>query len=171
MKKTNLRYFCIAAIFAAIICVTTTFIRIPIPMGYFNIGNSVIMILCCFITLKYGIFAGSVGAALSDLFGYPIWILPTLIIKALMCITFYGLRKLPFKNQKILTIVAACISMLIPLAGYYFAGAVIYGGLKASLAQLPGLVMEYGANCCLFIIMYLALSKTPLATLMDVERK
>ena len=167
----NKRYLIFSAVFAAVICVTTTFIRIPIPMGYFNVGNSVILIICCFITLKYGILAAGVGSSLADLFGYPVWLLPTLVIKTLMALTFYGLRKLPFKNQKVLTIVAACISMLIPLVGYYFAGAVIYGGLKASLAQIPGLAMEYGANCFLFVIAYLGLSKTPLTTLMDVERK
>ncbi len=167
----NKRYLIFSAVFAAVICVTTTFIRIPVPMGYFNLGNSVILIICCFITLKYGILAAGVGSSLSDLFGYPAWMLPTLMIKTLMALTFYGLRKLPFKNQKSLTIVAGCISLFIPVAGYYFAGAVMYGGLKASMAQLPALMMEYAANCFLFVIAYLGLSKTPLATLMDVERK
>ncbi len=171
MSKTSIRYLCIAGIFAAAIFTVTTFIRIPVPMGYFNVGNSVILILCCFITLKYGIFAGTVGSALSDLFGYPIWVLPTLLIKGAMTITFYGIRKIPFHNQKVLTIVAGCISMLIPVLGYYFAGGILYGGLKASLAQLPALIIEYGANSILFTIAYLGLSKTPLATLMDVERK
>ena len=171
MKKINTRYLTIAAIFAALICVVTAFIRIPCPIGYFNIGNSVILIMCCFITLKYGVFAGAVGPALADLLGYPAWILPTLIIKALMCVTFYGMRKLPFKNQKVLTIVSAGVCFAIPVVGYYFAGAILYGGLEAGLAQLPALILEYVANVFLFTLMYLGLSKTPLAALMDVERK
>lgn len=171
MKKINTRYLTISAIFAAIICVTTAFLRIPVPLGYFNVGNSVILIMCCFITLKYGIFAGTVGPAIADLMGYPIWILPTLLIKGLMCVTFYGMRKLPIKNQKILTLVSAGVCLAIPVFGYYFAGAIIYGGLKASMAQVPALIMEYAANCVLFTLMYLGLSKTPLATLMDTERK
>lgn len=171
MNKFNVRYLTIAGIFAALVCVVTTFIRIPTQMGYINVGNSVIIILCCFITLKYGIFAGTIGSGFSDLFGYPIWVIPTLLIKGAMIVVFYGIRKIPIHNQKVLTIVAGCISMLIPVFGYYFAGAVIYGGLKASLAEIPGLIIEYGANSILFTIAYLGLSKTPLATLMDVERK
>lgn len=171
MNKFNVRYLTIAGIFAAIVCVVTTFLRVPVPMGYVNFGNSVILIFSCFITLKYGIFAGTIGSALSDLFGYPIWILPTLIIKGAMTVAFYGIRKIPCHNQKVITIIAACVSMLIPIIGYYFAGAILYNGLRVSLAQLPSLIVEYGANCALFIAAYLGLSNTPLATLMDIERK
>ena len=171
MTNFTPRYITIAAVFAALICTTTAFLRIPVPLGYFNIGNSVILIMCCFITLKYGIFAATIGSALADMLGYPIWALPTILIKGLMCITFYGMRKLPIKNQKVLTIVSACVCAVIPVFGYYFAGALIYGGLQASMAQIPALVLEYVANCILFTLMYLGLSKTPLATLMDVERK
>lgn len=171
MNKTSIRYLCISGIFAALVFSVTTFIRIPAPMGYINVGNSVILIICCFITMKYGVLAGAAGSGLSDLMGYPIWILPTVIIKATMAVAFYGMRKFPVKNQKVLTIVAACVSLLIPVVGYYFAGAILYGGLKASMSQIPGLIIEYAANCALFILAYLGLSKTPLATLMDVERK
>lgn len=171
MKKFNVKYLTTAGIFAALVCVVTTFIRIPVPMGYINVGNSAIIILCCFITMKYGIFAGTIGSGISDLIGYPIWALPTILIKGAMIVTFYGIRKIPLHNQKVLTIIAGCISMLIPIFGYYFAGAAMYGGLKASLAQIPSLIIEYGANSILFTVAYLGLSKTPLANLMDVERK
>ena len=89
---------CLASVFTAIVCLVTRFIQIPIPLGYFNIGNCIILLFCYVMPCPYGLFIGGVGSAIADLLSMPVWAFPTLIIKVLMPLAFYGLIKL-FDNH------------------------------------------------------------------------
>ena len=42
----NIRELCLSAVMMAMVFVVTRFIQIPIPLGYFNVGNSVILLFC-----------------------------------------------------------------------------------------------------------------------------
>jgi uncharacterized membrane protein len=140
---------CITAVITAMVFVVTRFIQIPIPLGYFNIGNTVILLACLLIPEPYGIFAGSVGSALADLLSYPIYAIPTLLIKFLMPLVFYRLTK-KGTDARIGRKGAAAIATLIPLFGYTVTGMIIYGSVYTGLSQFPGLVLEYAANLVLF---------------------
>ncbi len=160
---------CLAAVFTAIVCVVTRFIQIPIPLGYFNIGNCIIMTFCYLLPCPYGIVIGSVGSALADLLSFPEWAVPTLIIKALMPLLFYGLVKIPLSRKYLVTVIAGIVSMLIPFAGYTFAGMLLYGSVAAGLSQVPGLALEYVANCILFAILILAVEKSGVKKIIQQE--
>ena len=149
-KTKNL---CVGAMMLAAVFVVTRFIQIPIPLGYFNIGNSVILLFLLLVKNPYGTVAASAGSALADLVSYPVYTLPTLIIKALMPIVFYVLYK-KNKDSKMAIIIAASISTLIPLFGYTITGAIIYGSFATGIAQFPGLLLEYIANLIIVIILY-----------------
>ena len=73
-----------AAVMAALVCITTMLIRIPIPAteGYFNIGDAMIMVAALTGGPIVGAFAGGIGSSLADLLGgWYIWVIPTLVIK------------------------------------------------------------------------------------------
>lgn len=142
-----------AAVFAALIFVVTRFLQIPIPLGYFNIGNVVILIGCLLLPNPYGVYAAAIGSALADLTSYPVYTIPTLVIKALFPLLFYFLLT-KLADKKFGTLIDAAIVTLIPLFGYTIVGGVLYGGLMAGLAQFPGLLAEYAANLVLFGIVY-----------------
>lgn len=150
MSRT--RNICICAVFTALVFVITRFIQIPIPLGYFNIGNSVILVSCMLLPSPYGLLIGSLGSALADLTSYPVYVVPTLIIKFLMPLVFYKLNDV-MKEKKWIYIVSAAVSTLIPLFGYTITGGILYGGFVAGLAQFPGLALEYIANLVLFILL------------------
>ena len=148
-KTLNL---CLSAVFMALTFVVTRFIQIPIPLGYFNVGNSVILLSCLIVPSPYGIVVGSLGSALADLTSFPAYTLPTLIIKLLMPLIFYLMtrREVTGSKKTIQQITAAAVSTLIPLFGYTLTGGILYGGLVAGLAQFPGLFLEYVANLVIF---------------------
>lgn len=150
---------CRAGCFAAVVFVVTRFIQIPIPLGYFNIGNCVILAGCLFFAPPYGIAAGAIGSALADLLSYPVYTIPTLIIKALMPLVFYFICARNTKNKSVRVLVACYISTLIPLFGYTLTGGIIYGNMLTGLAQFPGLFLEYVANAVLFTLAYQFLKK------------
>lgn len=150
MKFTT-KQITLTAVFMALVFVVTRFFQVPIPLGYFNVGNSIIMICCIILPSPAGILAGSLGSALADLTSFPVYTIPTLIIKFVFPWLFYVIMK---RNMKYSHIVASLVSTLIPLIGYTIVGGVLYGGLVAGLAQLPGLVVEYIANFVLFMVLY-----------------
>lgn len=152
LNMKNIKFLCMASVFTALICVITLFLQIPIPLGYFNIGNCIILMACLFLPASYGFTAACIGSALADLLSYPVWTIPTIIIKGLMVIVFYLLMRIPIKKLYVSRIIAAAICLLIPFAGYTFSGIIIYGNFITGLAQAPGLLAEYIVNLILFVV-------------------
>lgn len=149
----QVKYICFSSLFAALIFVVTRFIQIPIPLGYLNFGNCIILLCCCLLPCRYAAAASALGSALADLTSFPVYTIPTLIIKSVFPLLFFALMKLKIKNDYARHITAAAVSTLIPLAGYTAAGMILYGGFAAGLAQVPGLATEYVANLVIFSIM------------------
>ena len=156
--KESTKQLSLSAVMLASVFVVTRFIQIPIPLGYFNVGNSVILLFCLLLNSPYGIAASSIGSALADLMSYPVYTVPTLLIKALMPWTFMKLDKmLPQKTY--FSVVSAALATLIPLFGYTITGGLIYGSIISGIAQFPGLLLEYTANLVIFAVLYKPITK------------
>ena len=150
MMNTGL--LCRTGILTAAVFAVTRFLQIPIPLGYFNVGNAVILLASLFLPLPYGVFMAAAGSALADLTSYPVYTVPTLLIKGMMVVLFSLLiRKSPGSRPRI--ILGAAAATLLPLAGYTVTGALLYGGFWAGAAQIPGLLAEYAANLVLVILL------------------
>ncbi len=154
----NVKRLTQTALMMALVFVVTRFIQIPIPLGYLNIGNSVILLSCLIIPAPYGIIASACGSALADLLSFPAYTIPTLIIKSLMPIVYYLIVKTN-PQRSATKIVAVIVSTIIPLVGYTVTGMILYGGFAAGLAQLPGLLIEYVLNAIIFIVLMKPISK------------
>jgi uncharacterized membrane protein len=83
---TSIRKLVISGLMIALVFIGTFSIRIPVPFtqGYIHAGDSMIFLSAILFGWKTGALAGGIGSALADAMGYPHWIIPTLIIKALM---------------------------------------------------------------------------------------
>ena len=75
----------IIAAFATLSFIGTLVIRIPIPAtgGYFNLGDTFVMIAALLYGPIIGAAVGFIGPALADAVGYPQFILATAIVKGL----------------------------------------------------------------------------------------
>ena len=85
MKRSSTYKIVLASLFAALICVATMLVQIPIPAtgGYANLGDGVILICAFLMNPVYAIMAAGIGSMLADLLaGYMSYALGTLIIKA-----------------------------------------------------------------------------------------
>ena len=68
----NVHSLAITAMFAALITVTTAFIKIPAPLGYVHAGDSMIYLAASVLPEPLGFLAAAVGGGLADLLaGYP----------------------------------------------------------------------------------------------------
>ena len=135
----------------AFVFVATFVPKIPIPLGYVHLGNAAIFLAVMFGGRRVGILSGVIGSTLADfLSGFPIWIVPTILIKAAEAETFWRLRGKNF----LLGLIAAGLIMA---TGYTLAGAFLFDSLSACLASTPGLLMEAAINMFVTIILSAAI--------------
>ena len=160
-SKFNVKLIAITAMCAALITVTTAFIKIPSPLGYSHAGDSMIYLL----PGPFGIIASSIGGALADLIsGYPHWAIPTAIIKAVNAVPFVLCRmamKKRGKDEKIIS--PSSLLMLIPttivtIGGYFIANGLMYD-FGAAIAELPTCWLQPGVGALIYIVVGIGLDK------------
>lgn len=141
--KYSVKDICIVALFSAIIFVMTVVPSIPIPLGYAHLGDAAIMLAGYYGGKKKGAIASALGSVMADFIGgYPLWIVPTLIIK--YCMGRSAAVDAPFWSLR--TLMGFSLSAICLVVGYTVAGAILYGGLEAGLSSTPGLIAEGAVN-------------------------
>lgn len=149
---------------AAFICIMTMVPRIPIPLGYAHLGDAVIFLLALYGNHKECGLAASMGSALADLIGgFPIWIIPTLIIKYIMVVIVWEAVKSLTGRPRILSwpvLLGFCLSALWMVLGYTLGGALLYGGIAVGLTATPGLIFEGIVNVVAAIAVGILLERT-----------
>lgn len=126
-----------SAVFAAVVCVATLVIRIPVPAtsGYINLGDSMVFVSALLFGARVGGLAGGVGSALADILsGYGIWAPFTLVIKG---VEGYVVGHIAKENTIQRSIIAVIVGGIILVLGYFIV-EVVWFGTPAALAELPG---------------------------------
>lgn len=145
------RQLTLTAMMTAFVFVATFVPKIPIPLGYAHLGDAAIFLTVMFCGRRVGIFSGVLGSALADfLSGFPIWIVPTVFIKAAEAEIFWRLREKNF----LLGLILASLAMT---AGYTLVGAFLYDSLSAGIASTPGLLLKSAVNISVAIILSMAI--------------
>lgn len=160
---SNVKTITFTAMFAALVTVATAFIKVPTALGYCHAGDSMVYLAACLLTGPYGIIASAIGGALADLIsGYPQWIVPTFLIKALNALPFVILRYFLKKKDKDNRIInAGSILMLIPTTAVtvfgYFVGNWLLYDWGGAVAELATWYVQPGAGAIIFIAVGLGL--------------
>lgn len=147
MKNKNsekIRLLAITGLFAALIAVATSFVRIPIAHnGYYHAGDSIIYIAASILPAPYAMIASSIGGVMADMLaGAPEWALATAIIKPINTIPFIIVRHILKKQNKDNTILHPTqTAMLIPtslitIIGYYYIAAGIMFGFDIAFLSI-----------------------------------
>jgi uncharacterized membrane protein len=129
----------VTAVMAALVCVTTMLIQVPIPAteGYFNIGDAIIMVAALTFGPIVGAIAGGLGASLADLLGgWYIWVIPTLIIKGVEGL-LAGWILSRSNNQSIQSLLLAWIIGGSEMVLGYFIAQVFMYGFSAAVVEIP----------------------------------
>lgn len=141
-KEKALIQIPLAAIMTALVAVGTLLIRIPNPMGgYFNVGD--VMIFVCALTFNpiIGGIAGGAGSAIADMIGFPVFALPTLIIKGLEGLLASLITDKKRVYRDVLAVVVAGSEMIV---GYFLVelSPPFQWGLAGALAEVPGNIAQ-----------------------------
>lgn len=148
MKDNSLKKLVLNGLMIALVILATYFTRIPTPLpgGYFNLGDSVIMLAAILLGPVSGFAAGAVGSAAADLMAGAFMFAPiTFIVKGLEGVTVglftYKMRKAgELKHGRLIAGVLAGAAVMI--LGYFLAEAFLLGlfnkafGLTAAAAEI-----------------------------------
>lgn len=174
-KQFSTRLLCVTGIMAALVCVMTMVVQIPIPLGYAHLGDAFILLTVLFVGKRSGIWAGGIGSALADLLtGYTYWAIPTFLIKALMA---WMVGKIAYNKKETCTLfsvralLACAIGMVWMVVGYTIAGALLYGGFAAGLASTPGLAVKGVLNLAVCYGVGALFEKANTRLLLTADRK
>jgi uncharacterized membrane protein len=140
----------IVAAFATLSFVGTMIIRIPIPVtgGYFNLGDTFVMVAALLYGPLVGGLVGAIGPAAADAVGFPQFILATAVVKGIEGLIM-GLMATGRRKNKMLPFLVLAVGIGILVSGYYIFEAVIYPAMavhipffgvtdaKAALAEIP----------------------------------
>lgn len=131
----------LTALFAALICVATMLVQIPIPAtgGYANLGDGIILICAFLLHPLYAVIAAGLGSALADILaGYISFVPGTLVIKAgvalIAALIFNRFGKnAPEKKAFVSLVIAGVAAEAFMVLGYFFYESVLLGvGLGAA---------------------------------------
>ncbi len=116
------------ATFSALAFASTTFLRIPnfLSGGYFNVGDTFVMIAALMFGPGVGFLVGLIGPAAADALGYPQFIPATAIIKSLegFLVGWIGYRSMGVSVYRCLA--SLFIGALVIVIGYFCFEAYFY---------------------------------------------
>ncbi len=181
MEIKKMKSIVSAALFAAIICVATYVVQIPMPAtgGYVNLGDCFVLTAGLMLGAGYGALAAGLGSAIADMLaGYMQYVPATFLIKSLMAVTAYLIFssiKKALNNKsglaaKIISVVAAEAIMVI---GYFCYEASVLGYGIAAAGSIMGNIIQGAVGAAAAVLLSSALEKTVLKskTLSEFFRK
>jgi uncharacterized membrane protein len=156
------------ALCAALIFVTTYFVKIPSPLqGYVHIGDAMLLFTVFILGAWYGWPAAAIGAGLADLIGgYFVFVPATVLDKALTAIVagliFWAIKG---RSQKLGRVFLACLTAgivgeLVMTAGYFAYEFWVLDYGWAAAAEIPFNLVQGGVAVVVSTVLYVALSRT-----------
>ena len=159
-----------AALFAALSCVATMAIQIPVPStsGYIHPGDSVVILSGIILGPWWGALAAGIGSAMADfLTGYMIYIPATLIIKGVVALgaglVFRAIGK-DAKTRYIAVLLGGVIDIIFVTGGYFLYHIPFYG-LAGAIASTPAQIIQGTSGLILAALLYPVLFAIP-----DIKR-
>ena len=130
------------------IFVLTFFIRIPAPLGYIHLGDSMIYLAAAVLPTPYAAAAAGIGGAMADVAGgYWAFVPVTLLTKVLLSLLFSS------KGERILNRrnIVASIAGIAVTVFCYFAFEIFYYGNAAYYEMLLNLIQAVGSAIFYYI--------------------
>ncbi len=165
MQNLTTKKLVLTALLMALTFVATMFIRIPLPLGYVNLGDVFVLLSVFILGPVYGTIAGGVGSCLADLIGYISYAPGTLIIKSAMALVAYLIYSLLLKATKkdiIAEIIGGIAGAIIMAFGYFFYEVLFFETAGVAIINVPWNLLQGAVGVILSTIVIRILDTTTL---------
>lgn len=152
MKRFSTFQIVITALFAALICVATMLVRIPIPAtgGYANLGDGVILICAFLMNPLNAVIAAGLGSMLADVLADYMSFAPgTLIIKAgvaLIALLVYNWLSRKVKQPVLVMAIAGVLADAFMVLGYFAYEGIFLGMGMGAAGAIIGNIGQGGVG-------------------------
>ena len=163
MKNVTTKKLVMTALMMALTMVATMFIRIPLPLGYVNLGDVFVLLSVFILGPVYGTIAAGVGSGLADLFGYITYAPGTLIIKSTMAFVAWLIYKFLSKatgKEMLGEIVGGIVGALVMATGYFFYEIMFFTTAGVAIVNAPWNLLQGGIGVTLSVILMRVLTAT-----------
>ena len=151
----------LTSVFAALICVCTLMVQIPIPAtgGYANPGDGVLLLAAGLLPLPLSAAAAAVGSMLADVItGYMLYAPATFIIKGSMALLCgFLLKKL--QGKKTAYILSALAAECLMVLGYFLYEAIFLGLGFGAAAGIMGNAGQGALGAVIFCVLFPVIKK------------
>jgi uncharacterized membrane protein len=146
MRQVNIRRITLTALMAALVFVLTTVPRIPVPAtgGYVHLGDAGITFAAAAFGPWVAAVAGGLGTGLADLVGFPQWAVFSLIVHGLQGLVLGWIFRQGLSWLKVG--LGALASIVIVVAGYFAAGAILESPAVAALEIVPNIIQAFSGS-------------------------
>ncbi|MDD6251170.1 MAG: TIGR04002 family protein [Oscillospiraceae bacterium] len=171
--NSNLKKIVLSAVFAALIIVTTAYVKIPIGIneGYIHLGDSIIYLAGCLLG-PFAAIAAAIGGAIADILaGAAMWAPGTAVIKALISVpfiiatAFYNKKNVNNRIIHLSTILVTLLSGAITVLGYWLYEGFLYS-FASAFASMPFNAIQAVGSAVVFIILGCALDAVKIQKLL-----
>lgn len=139
MQKINVKQLTTVALLMALTVIMTMVIRIPMVVGYVNLGDMVLLFTALVLGKKAGFLVGGLGSAIADiLLGYAYYAPITFLVKGLEGLICGWIFERTGHQKPVLATAPAGIFMAI---GYFIAESFMYT-IGAASAGIPGNIAQ-----------------------------
>lgn len=155
MKTIQTKKIVLTALFTALITIATLFIRVPLPLGYVNLGDAFILLSVFVLSPLLGTLASATGSAIADLIGYAVYAPGTLIIKGLMALTASLIYKAIFsatKKSLFAEVVAGIVGALIMAFGYFLYETLLFTTATVAIVNVPYNLIQGGIGIAIAVM-------------------
>ena len=163
MKKITTKKLVTTALFMALTIVATMFIRIPLPLGYVNLGDAFIFLAVFILGPVCGVIAGGVGAGIADLFGYITYAPGTLVIKSAMALVawlVYQLLKTATKKAMFAEIAGGIAGTIVMAVGYFVYEVLLFTTAGVAVLNMPWNLLQGGVGITIAVAVMRVLTAT-----------
>lgn len=148
MKKISVMQIAMCGVMAALVAIGTSVIRIPINVtgGYVHLGDSLVYISGILFGPVFGGVSAALGSFIADMLGYPLYAIPTLIIKGLDAFAVGAIymktgAKTEDMGRKVISYIASfLVGGAIMVGGYCIFESYMYGFQTAIFAIIPNAI-------------------------------
>ena len=163
MKKITTKKLVTTALFMAFTMIATMFIRIPLPLGYVNLGDAFIFLAVFILGPVCGVIAGGVGAGIADLFGYITYAPGTLVIKSAMALVawlVYQLLKTATKKAMFAEIAGGIAGTIVMAVGYFVYEVLLFTTAGVAVLNMPWNLLQGGVGITIAVAVMRVLTAT-----------
>ena len=173
MKTLTTKKLVMTALFMALTMVATMFIRIPLPLGYVNLGDVFVLLSVFILGPVYGTIAAGIGSGLADLFGYITYAPGTLIIKSSMALVAWLIYAILLKatNKKMFAeIVGGVVGAILMATGYFFYEILFFTTPAVAIVNAPWNLLQGGIGVALSVILMRVLTATKALEKLNLDK-